>query len=163
MQLCTNQRVNKNCTELNHKVYQIHLDWVLFEPQISAVDSIYYCNLMSVVFCIFANQRITSLILWVTLFWGAGIPYCWYCTCTVTGMWSIRNFWNFFSDTSDTVRLTELGKIYLELGYLTKGLQVHSRALEIAKELDSDKAKHQVNLGESPVCTIFLAFQRITL
>ena len=60
-------------------------------------------------------------------------------------------FWNLFSDTSDTVRLTELGKIYLELGYLTKSLQVHSRALDIAKELDSDKAKHQVNLWESPV------------
>ena len=45
----------------------------------------------------------------------------------------------------------ELGKIYLDLGYLTKSLQVHSRALDVAKELDSDKAKHQVNLGESAV------------
>ena len=45
----------------------------------------------------------------------------------------------------------ELGKIYLDMGYLTKSLQVHSRALDIAKESDSGKAAHQVNLGESPM------------
>ena len=53
------------------------------------------------------------------------------------------------SDTPGTLRLIELGKIYLDLGYLTKSLQVHSRALDIAKESDSGKAAHQVNLRES--------------
>ena len=53
------------------------------------------------------------------------------------------------SDTPGTLRLIELGKIYLDLGYLKKSLQVHRRVLDIAKESDSGKAAHQVNLRES--------------
>ena len=47
--------------------------------------------------------------------------------------------------------MIELGKVYLDLGYLTQSLQVYRKALDIAKESDSDKAAHQVNLAESPL------------
>ena len=49
------------------------------------------------------------------------------------------------------MRLIELGKVYLDLGYLTQSLQVYRKALDTAEESDSDKAKHQVNLAESPL------------
>ena len=48
------------------------------------------------------------------------------------------------------IELSLLGKVYLDLGYLTKSLQVHSGALDIAKGSDSGKAAHQVNFGEVP-------------
>ena len=68
----------------------------------------------------------------------------------------------------------ELGKVYLDLGYLTQSLQVHSRALELGKVLgylrDLDTAKDpdfdtpnlQVNLAKFSMCSevaILLACQ----
>ena len=47
----------------------------------------------------------------------------------------------------------ELGKVYLDLGYLTQSWQVYHRALDIAKELDSDKPNLQVNITESSICS----------
>ena len=57
-------------------------------------------------------------------------------------------FLHLISDAHNTFRLIELGKVYLGLGYLTQSWQVHSRALDIAKESDSVKAAHQVNEEE---------------
>ena len=62
------------------------------------------------------------------------------------------------------MRLTELGKIYLDLGYLTQSMHVPRTALDIAKESNLDKPNLQVNLAGS-VCSIvavLLIFQRIT-
>ena len=49
--------------------------------------------------------------------------------------------------------MMELGKVYLDLGYLTQSLQAHITAMDIAKQSDSDKPNLQVNLEESSMCS----------
>ena len=94
------------------------------------------------------------------LFWGTGqrLLLLLQLYCIPTFHWKhVENkgiFWHLISSRSDT--LIELGKVYLDLGYLTQSLQAHNRALHASEALlnfNSDKPNLQVNLAESSMCS----------
>jgi len=66
-------------------------------------------------------------------------------TSIIAAVYCIPTLWNVLWCLSDAPDyLVEVGKVYLDLGYLTQSLQAHTRNRDLVKDLNSDKPSFQV-------------------